>query len=142
MKQQDALNEISLQRIYHIVFPTYKRLPILLNDEYRNTVVNIIKEYVGEQCIKVITYKVLTDHVHLLIQKETNQLLPYIIQGLKGNTTYLFYKTYPEMKLDIGRAKLWARGYHQTLIQSAQQLKNTINYINTNYDCYKDDLFD
>ncbi|MFA5996071.1 MAG: IS200/IS605 family transposase [Patescibacteria group bacterium] len=139
MNQEKAIAEISEEKTYHITFPTYKRLAILLNDEYRIKMTRLIKEICQEKDIKLITSKTQTDHVHLLITKQAGQLLPQLIQTIKGITTYEFYKHFPDIKIDIGRGKLWARGYYETLIQSDGQLKNTINYINQNHDCYKDE---
>ncbi len=40
--------------------------------------------------------------------------------------------------LEIGRKRLWAKGYHYTEIGNKRQLLATIRYINNNFDKYKD----
>lgn len=137
MKQDVALQEVHLERTYHIVFSTYKRYPILLNEGYNQFVSNSIKEIAEQKGLIIKTFNVLTDHVHLLIEKQPGQMLPVIIQNIKGITTYRFFKEFSEIKLDIGNSCLWNRGYNETLIKSMKQYQNTVHYIKNNYDKYK-----
>ena len=137
MKQDVALQEVHLERTYHIVFSTYKRYPILLNEDYKHFVSDSINKIAEQKGLMIKTFNVLTDHVHLLIEKQIGQMLPVIIQNIKGITTYRFFQEFSEMKLDIGTSRLWNRGYNETLITSAQQYNNTVHYIKNNYDKYK-----
>lgn len=125
-------------RYFHVVFPTYKRLPILLNEDCNQFIRDIIVNMVTEQKINVLEFKVLTDHVHLLILEEEGNHLSQTIKLMKGRTTAYFFKQYYEFKIDIGRGRLWAKGYHTTFIKNQKQLENTIKYIQNNFDKYKD----
>lgn len=125
-------------RYFHVVFPTYKRLPILLNQNCNQFVRDIIVEMVAQQKINVLEFKVIADHIHLLIIEEGNTNLPRSIKLIKGRTTAYFFQKNPEFKIDIGRGRLWAKGYHTTYIKSPRQLENTIKYIQNNFDKYKD----
>lgn len=122
---------------YHIVFPTYKRLPLFLNEEYKQFVVNIIDSIIASKDVDILVFKILTDHIHILIKKHVDQSLPSLVKTIKGRTTYYFYKQYPEFKIDLGRGRLWAKGYHTTIIENDGQLQNTIAYIKNNFDVYK-----
>ena len=119
---------------FHIVFPTYKRLPILLNEEMRDFVSDQISSYTD---VDLVEYKVLTDHCHILLKLADADLLPMAVKKLKGRSTYSFYKEFPNVQLDIGRARLWARKYYAVPIEDNQQLENTIRYVRNNYDKYR-----
>lgn len=137
MKQSDALKSVHIQQTYHIVFSTYYRYPTLYKSIYKDRVSKWIREICTDKKIGLVTFKVLTDHVHLLIVKKPNQLLPMILQAIKGITTYYFFQEYPEMIKEIGKTRLWNRGYNETLIHSQAQLDNTIEYIENNVDKYR-----
>lgn len=137
MKQLDAINEVPSQRTYHIVFSTYYRHPMLIEAQHQQAIKNWIAEIAEQKAIKIIEYKVLTDHVHILLDKQPGQLLPQLIQSIKGITTHYFFETYPEMKKESGKGRLWNRGYNETLIKSEQQLRNTIKYIKNNFDKHR-----
>ena len=138
MQEKRSLSEVDQTKLYHVVFPTYGRLPLLINDTQQRCVCEIIEEMTNTHTINLITYKVLTDHVHLLVKKEPHQSLPYIVKMIKGRTTFYFFEQYPDFAVDIGRGKLWAKGYHYTEIGNKRQLFATIHYINNNFDKYKD----
>ena len=124
---------------FHVVFPTYKRLPILLDQACNQFITEIIVDMIAQKKINVLEFKVLTDHIHLLMVEESgNNYLPRTIKLIKGRTTTYFFKKYRDFKIDIGRGRLWAKGYHTTRIQNQKHLDNTIGYIQNNFDKYKD----
>lgn len=131
---------MSKQEIYHIVFPTYKRLPLLHSEEYKLFITNDINMISKEKNISLITFKVLTDHIHLLVRILDSQLLPEVIKNIKGITTYNFYKQFPDIKIQIGRGRLWAKGYNYKIVTNQEQLNNTMYYIKHNSDKYIDQL--
>lgn len=138
MKEKQSLSEVDQIKLYHVVFPTYGRLPLLINNDQQRYVHNTIEEMRQAHIMNIITYKVLTDHVHLLVKKEVSQSLPYIVKMIKGRATFYFFEQYPDFYIDLGRKRLWAKGYHYTLIESKRQFFTTVNYIKSNFDKYKD----
>ncbi|MFA6027884.1 MAG: IS200/IS605 family transposase [Patescibacteria group bacterium] len=129
--------DIKNQKIYHLVFATYKRKPILYAELYRYTLSAILNNIFIEKKIKVIIYKILSDHIHLLIVKQKNVELFWIIKLIKGISTYYFYQQFNDIKFDVQKGRLWAKGYWWELIKNEKQLKNTILYIKNNNDKYK-----
>lgn len=125
-------------KFYHIVFPTYKRLPLFINEEYKCFIIGTIEEIIKLKSADIFVYKILTDHIHILIKKHADQDLPTLVKIIKGRTTFYFYRKYPEFKIDLGRGRLWAKSYHFTMIKDDNQLQNTIRYIKNNFDIYKD----
>ena len=138
MDQKTAIKELMLSKKYHIVFPTYRRLPILLNSSARKVVNKSFERIFVEHKIVAITFKVLTDHVHILINKQSKQQLPHLMNLIKGISTHDFFHTLPEFKIDLGRGRLWAKGYHYSAIKDHTHYINTLRYIKNNYDKYKD----
>lgn len=138
MQEKQSLSEVDQTKLYHVVFPTYGRLPLLINNDQQQYVYDTIKEIRRTHIVNIISYKALTDHIHLLVKKETSQSLPYIVKIIKGRTTFYFFKHYPDFYIDIGRKRLWAKGYHYTLIREERQFFATMNYIENNFDKYKD----
>lgn len=138
MKEKQSLSEVDQTKLYHVVFPTYDRSPLLISNDQQWYVHNTIEEMRQTHIVNIITYKVLTDHVHLLVKKEVSQSLPYIVKIIKGRSTFYFFKQYPDFYIDLGRKRLWAKGYHYTLIESKKQFFTTVNYIKSNFDKYKD----
>src|SRR3990167_11149358 len=134
MKEKQSLSEVDKTKLYHVVFPTYGRLPLLVNPEQQQYVCTIVEEMIRFHTINISAYKVLTDHVHLLVKKEPGQSLPYIVKIVKGRTTHYFFQKYSDFKIDVGRSRLWAKGYHYTEIESERQLHVTTQYIKNNFD--------
>lgn len=122
---------------YHVVFPTYERLPLFKDVAAKATLIELIEDTIVERDIDVMIYKLLSDHCHLLIHKQYHQNLPDLVKYLKGRSTYYFYKQHPDYKIDLGRGKLWAKDYHSVVITDVRQLENTVLYIHNNYDRYE-----
>ena len=136
MKQEEIEKHIGISSKYHITFSTYKRKPIFVNAEIRNFVEKLILKIAFEKKINIICLNVLARHVHMLLDKKENQLLPNVMQFIKGITTYYFFQKYPEFKWDLKRSKIWAKGYNETRIKNKQQLHNVIIYINDKQNFY------
>ena len=126
-----------MKNYYHIIFPTYRRKSIFFNDFLFVNIVEILFKIFDEKNIKVITFKILSDHAHFLIKLGKHQELSWIIKLIKGISTYKFYKRLPEIKNDIGRGRIWAKGYRYEKIENEFQFYNTIKYILNNKDKYR-----
>ena len=62
--------------------------------------------------------KVMTDHVHLLIQIHPNESVADVVQRLKGGTSRLLRKEFPDMEEFIWGDSFWADGYFAETIGS------------------------
>lgn len=125
----------SQNRFYHLIFPTYKRKPLLGSTGVQWYVDYIINTQVAPD-VSIIIHKVLTDHIHLLIDTEHASTFPDIVKKIKGRTTYYFYKQFSDYELQLGKKRLWAKGYHFVEIKNIRQFQHCINYIANNRDHY------
>ena len=77
--------------------------------------------------------QILTDHVHILIQLPPKQSVSEAVQILKGGTSRLIRKEFPELREFILGHSLWADGYFvETIgVRNAAQVKK---YIKENMD--------
>ena len=68
------------------------------------------------------------DHVHVLIQVQATETLSDVVQKLKGGTSYLLRKEFPELEEFIWGDRFWAEGYFAETIgtQNFHALKKYI----------------
>ncbi len=98
-----------------------------------------IAEIVKEEQLVLLAYNICADHIHLLLLCDMSEI-PDIMQKIKGKTAYILNHHHKGLKQDhkgfkpIGRNKpLWSQKYSAPKeITSAEQLQNTIRYIETN----------
>lgn len=124
------------RKFYHLIFPTYKRWPSLI-DEERTTYINYIVEFFIKNDIDIIVYNILSDHSHWLVVCNNKKSLSEAVKIIKGRSTYYFFREYPELKLEFGKGRLWAKGYHYVLVTNQTQLNTVIDYILDNFDKYR-----
>ncbi|MCX6639751.1 MAG: transposase [bacterium] len=101
--------------------------PTWLDERLEVEISECIAEIVKEYKLRIIAYNICGDHVHIiLICSETDRAK--IVGILKGKSTFLMKKR----KQVTDELHLWAQKYSWTLIESDDQLSNTINYISNN----------
>ncbi len=128
--------------IYHIVWATHstrmsKRMkkykiklknPIYLDINMRYEITKYLIKIIKEDKINILALNVLHHHVHLILicfkWKRDN-----IVRKLKGKTTQL-YKNKHNIKKEF---HLWQQKYNHKIIESEEQLYNTINYVKNNH---------
>lgn len=54
---------------------------------------------------------ILSDHVHLLIQVQPNKSISKVVQKLKGGTSKVIRKEFPELEEFLWGESFWADGY-------------------------------
>ena len=140
MKQPITQSILDQDIYYHVVFPTFKRLPLFKDDTVKAELIELVEATMVEKNIDVLIYNILSDHMHLLIHKQYHQTLPDLVKYLKGRSTFYFYALHPDFTIGLGRKRLWAKGYHSKVIKDAQQLENTVLYIHHNYDRHADEV--
>ena len=118
--------------LYHIVWIPKCRLRVL-----QGRVAFQLRHYLYEAC-KVNWWwieeiKVLPNHVHVLIQVTPSDAICDVVQKLKGGTSFLLRKEFPDLEEFIWGDRFWADGYFvETIgVQSFHALKK---YIKENLD--------
>ena len=118
--------------LYHIVWIPKCRIRVL-----QGKVAVRLRHYLYEAC-KVNWWwieeiKVLPDHVHVLIQVTPSDAVSDVVQKLKGGTSFLLRKEFPELEEFIWGDRFWADGYFVESVgtQSFQAVKK---YIQENLD--------
>src|SRR4029453_11575215 len=64
-----------------------------------------------EHELEIITGKVASDHVHRFIQYKPHQDSSKIVQWLKGLSSRLMLKEFPQLRKPFWGRHFWARGY-------------------------------
>ena len=77
--------------------------------------------------------KVLSDHVHLLIQVQPTDTVAGMVQKLKGGTSYLLRKEFPELEEFLWGEHFWADGYFAETV-GAMSYAAVKRYIHENAD--------
>ena len=75
--------------------------------------------------------KILSDHVHMLIQAQPTEPVSNIVQRLKGGTSRVLRKEFQELEEFLWGDSFWADGYFATTI-GAVDLETIKNYIRDN----------
>ena len=77
--------------------------------------------------------KVNPDHVHVLIQVHAYEAIADVVQKIKGGTSYLLRKEFPELEEFIWGDRFWAEGYFAETI-GTQNFGALKKYIKENAD--------
>ena len=91
---------------YHIIFtPKYRRK--VLDEKIQNRLKELILEKQFEWEYDIIEMEVMEDHVHLLLDCSPNIGLRELIGKIKGYTSKILRKEFPELKKRL--PNLWTR---------------------------------
>ena len=118
--------------LYHLVWlPKYRRRIL------QGKVAVRLRHYLYEAC-KVNWWwieelKILPDHVHVLIQVQPTETVAEVVQKLKGGTSYLLRKEFPELEEFLWSESFWADGYFAETVGS-QLFSAVKRYIRENAD--------
>ena len=92
---------------YHIVWIPKYRKRILKND-IKKALILYLFEKASQLNISIDAYEIMDDHVHLFIKSNPSLPISFIVQQLKGYTSYMLRKQFPSLK----RYKsLWTHSY-------------------------------
>ncbi len=107
--------------LYHIVFSTKNREPVLRNIDrakFHTTIVSIAEEYRGP----VFVVNSVDDHVHMLLRLSSETALSSLMASLKARANYWLKDNCPQFKA-------WGQGYYASTI-SPSAIGQVTNYIN------------
>ena len=108
--------------IYHIVFSTKMRQPIIKND-VRPRLYDYIGGTIRKQGGISLAIGGMEDHVHILAKLNPNNAVSDILRDLKANASSWMHDVFPELK-DFS----WQKGYGAFTV-SASQIANVKEYI-------------
>ena len=96
--------------LYHLVWiPKYRKRVL------QGKVAVRLRHHLYEACKVnwwwIEAVKVLSDHVHVLIQVQPTETVADVVQKLKGGTSYLLRKEFPELEEFLWGDHFWADGY-------------------------------
>jgi putative transposase len=95
---------------YHLVFlPKYRRR--VLRGKIAKRLLDLLYKacYTNKWWIHEIN--ILQDHVHLIIQVHPKESVSYVTQKLKGGTSRILRKEFPEIQEFLWGDSFWADGY-------------------------------
>jgi putative transposase len=94
---------------YHIIWcPKYRR-KVLTTDVANRLKTLLINKAIELNC-DIETMEVMPDHVHIFIKTKPTLAPHYIVRQLKGYTSRILRKEFPELKSKL--PTLWTRSYY------------------------------
>ena len=126
--------------IYHVTWVTHnsrvsqrmidyhinKKMGIRLDEEAEIKITGIIAGIILEKSYSVYAYNICRDHVHMVIECEENKV-SNMVRQIKGKSSQLYKESLG--KVSHNPFHLWAQKFNKWLLQSDEQLRNTIEYI-------------
>ena len=96
--------------LFHVWFATKGRR-WLLEGDVAETVERQLREVARSDHIALIELKGVIDHVHLLLDLESEAALPAAMKALKGKSARFVFLEMPDLGIDAPTHHLWQRGY-------------------------------
>ena len=102
---------------YHIVWiPKYRKK--LLNNAVAEELKKCLFEKAIQIGIKIEAYEIMIDHIHLFVKANTNITISFIVQQLKGYSSYVIRKKFVKLKT---YKSLWTHSYFVETIGSTNE---------------------
>lgn len=106
--------------LFHIVFvPKYRRK--VLHDKLVRRLAKLFYEACRMNRWYIHECSILPDHIHLLIQIPPDQAIAETIRILKGGTSRVVRKEFPELEEFLWGDSLWADGYFAETVGRASE---------------------
>ena len=94
----------------HIVWvPKYRKK--VLTGQVAIRVRDVIRQIAQEHEIRIVSGKVSSDHIHILISYRPHQDVSMIMQWLKGISSRILLQEFAHLKKMFWGRHLWSRGY-------------------------------
>ena len=111
--------------LWHVVWiPKYRRR--VLRGKIASRVVGLVYEAAKMNRWWVEEIKVMKDHVHMLIQVQSTDSIDKVMNTIKGGTSRVIRKEFPELEEFLWGDSFWADGYFAETVgrRNFQQVKN------------------
>src|SRR3954453_22732248 len=95
---------------YHLVWVTKYRYKILAGD-LSTRARDLLRQVCMAREIKIIKGHVSRDHVHMLVRGPRKLSVSAMMQYLKGRSSHMLQREFPELRRRYWGQHLWARGY-------------------------------
>ena len=118
--------------LHHVNFHTVQNKPVFALEEYDARMRIIIKAVMRERCILCLGWELMPTHLHAIVEDFDDFPRGMILQYLKGDTSRIFFRAYPELRADLLGGHLWSKGYWATRIISHRQFCATLDYVRAN----------
>ena len=101
---------------YHVVWcPKYRRKVLTGAIEVR--LKELLKEICASMSVDIIEMELMPDHVHMLIEVDPQFGVHRAIKRMKGTTSYVLRKEFPELKTKL--PTLWTNSYFLSTVGGA-----------------------
>jgi len=96
---------------YHIVFtPKYRRK--IIYNEYKASIVEILRDLCKWKGVEIIEGKAMVDHVHLLVSIPPKMSVSGFMGYLKGKSSLMIFQKFGNMKFAYRNREFWCKGYY------------------------------
>ena len=95
---------------YHLVWVTKYRYKVL-NGELATRARDLLRQVCMAREIKIVKGHVSRDHVHMLVSGPPKLSVSDMVQYLKGRSSHMLQREFPELRRRYWGQHLWARGY-------------------------------
>ena len=96
-------------KVHLVWIPKYRKK--VLKGDLAVRVRDVLRRIAYEHDIRIISGKVASDHVHMLISYRPNQDVSKIVQWLKGISSRVLLQENPRLRKQFWGRHFWARGY-------------------------------
>jgi putative transposase len=120
------------RKYYHYVFSTYNRKFLLNERGVKDDLKKWFHDIAEEKQFEIIALAILADHVHILIEQKANDSSSYVMKCIKGASSHMFFKNYPNTDRYLFR-KLWGSSYNCKDVDPSET-KEVIYYIKNQTD--------
>jgi len=113
-------------RIYFVTTVTHKRVKLFNNFDLARIVIQTMKQLDSDKHVKSLSWVVMPDHLHWLIQLSDERNLPDVMKRMKASSArrlnqYLYNK-----------GQVWQRSYFDRCLRKEEDLKQVSRYIIAN----------
>ena len=96
-------------QIHYVFVPKYRKR--ILRGKLVSRIYQLFKEACSMNGWKIQEINIQVDHIHLLLQIKTDVSISYVAQILKGGSSRIIRKEYPELEEFLWGESFWSDGY-------------------------------
>ena len=96
-------------KVHLVWIPKYRKK--VLTGEIAIRVRDLIRQIAMEHEIAILSGKVSSDHIHVLVSYKPHQDVSTIVQWLKGISSRVLLQEFPHLRKKFWGRHFWARGY-------------------------------
>lgn len=96
---------------YHLIICVKYRRKIFLEENIIDRLKQITKKVSGDFGVEIVNQETDKDHIHILFKSNPKIDLTKLINSLKGVSSRLLFKEFPEIKKKLWNGALWSPSY-------------------------------